>query len=559
MRIQHLSIKNFRGIKELDWTIDSRTVCLIGPNDATKSTILEAIQLVLHPRWNPRVADSDFHRLNVEEAIEIVATVAELPESMQALRKFGGYLRGWDTEAGLIDEPRDDDEVMLTIKCTIDQSLEPKWNVWCERGETSIGHIDRQKLGVSRVGSYVDRDLTWAKGSALYRVTETLKEIEFSAISRKARTAISTESLEELETASRNVQDMAQEFGVNSTENLRPDFDPEKIDINAGSLSLHHAKIPFRLQGLGSKRLTSLAMQKSITEEGTILLVDEIEHGIEPFRVRQLVRNLRDATYDNDSHRIGQVFFTTHSPIAVVECVTGEWHIVRNDLERTTVTQIATGIEGTVRSSAEALLSRSIIVCEGKTEIGLLRALDKKWSEEHGGAGMAYFGVSIVEGRDISSAAERSRHLLQLGYRVLLFADADVSDVNVDLQSLQNSGIEVAVWNEGFNTEKRVFADLPIDTVIKLVEEIVKEDDSFLPTMGIKGLDLDTLKKKLRDSQTESQMRECVAQCTINRKTFKRIDYGEDLGRKISNAIDTIPDTDLHQKVSRVKDWIFAS
>lgn len=256
MRIRHLSIKNFRGIKELNWKIDARMVCLIGPNDATKSTILEAIQLVLHPWWNPQVADSDFHRLSVEEAIEIVATVADLPESLQPLQKFGGYLRGWCKEGGIVDEPRDDDEVILTIKCTIDQSLEPKWNVWCERGEISIGHIDRQKLGVSRVGSYVDRDLTWAKGSALYRVTETLKEIEFSAISRKARDAISTESLEELATASRNVQDMAQEFGVHSTDNLSPDFDPEKIDINAGSLSLHRANVPFRLQGLGSKRLT---------------------------------------------------------------------------------------------------------------------------------------------------------------------------------------------------------------------------------------------------------------------------------------------------------------
>ena len=360
MRIRKLSIRNFRGIKMLDWDINSRTICLIGPNNATKTTIVEAIQWVLHPRWNPPVGDSDFYRLNVQEPIEIVATIADLPESMLSLQKFGGYLRGWNEHAGLRDEPRDDDEAVLTIKLTVDKSLEPKWNVWCSRGDKSIGHLDRQQLGVSRVGSYCGPDLTWAKGSALYRVTETFEGIEFSELSRKARSAISTESLDELVIASQNVEDMVQGFGVNPVDKLRPDFDPDKLNITSGSLSLHDAKVPFRLQGLGTKRLTSLAMQKSVTKEGTILLVDEIEHGLEPVRVRQLVRNLRDAAEGRDGHRIGQVFFTTHSPIAVVESVPGEWHIVRNDLENTSITQIGDDFEATVRASAEALLSRKI-------------------------------------------------------------------------------------------------------------------------------------------------------------------------------------------------------
>ena len=52
MRIRHISIKNFRGIKELDWKVTGDFVCLIGPGDSTKSTILDAIECALYPRWN---------------------------------------------------------------------------------------------------------------------------------------------------------------------------------------------------------------------------------------------------------------------------------------------------------------------------------------------------------------------------------------------------------------------------------------------------------------------------------------------------------------------------
>lgn len=42
MRIRHVSIRNFRGIRELDWAVpDTRIICLIGRGDSTKSTILE--------------------------------------------------------------------------------------------------------------------------------------------------------------------------------------------------------------------------------------------------------------------------------------------------------------------------------------------------------------------------------------------------------------------------------------------------------------------------------------------------------------------------------------
>jgi putative ATP-dependent endonuclease of OLD family len=51
MRIVSLSIERFRCIEKLDWKIDGRSACLIGQGDSGKTTILDAIDFVLSPRW----------------------------------------------------------------------------------------------------------------------------------------------------------------------------------------------------------------------------------------------------------------------------------------------------------------------------------------------------------------------------------------------------------------------------------------------------------------------------------------------------------------------------
>jgi predicted ATP-dependent endonuclease of OLD family len=47
MKLRYLKIKNFRGIKECEWWIKSDLVCLVGPGDSTKTTLLSAVGLAL--------------------------------------------------------------------------------------------------------------------------------------------------------------------------------------------------------------------------------------------------------------------------------------------------------------------------------------------------------------------------------------------------------------------------------------------------------------------------------------------------------------------------------
>lgn len=51
MEIRHLRVENFRGTATLDWAPGDPFCCLIGPGDAGKSTVLDAVEAALSSRW----------------------------------------------------------------------------------------------------------------------------------------------------------------------------------------------------------------------------------------------------------------------------------------------------------------------------------------------------------------------------------------------------------------------------------------------------------------------------------------------------------------------------
>src|SRR6266496_4208013 len=105
MYIRHVRIRRFRGVASLDWNIEARLVCLVGPGDSTKTTVLDAIGYALSPRWSLPVHDGDFHGGDTSRPIEIQVTVTYPPLRLQAEDKYGHYLRGWSPSDGIRDDP----------------------------------------------------------------------------------------------------------------------------------------------------------------------------------------------------------------------------------------------------------------------------------------------------------------------------------------------------------------------------------------------------------------------------------------------------------------------
>lgn len=325
-------------------------------------------------------------------------------------------------------------------------------------------------------------------------------------------------------------------------------------------MSLHDGDVPVSSAGMGTQRLTAIAVQNLSVADGAILLFDEVELGLEPHRIRHLLRMLRrDAS-------IGQVFLTSHSPVAIAELRAPELSIAQKQAGAIKVRRVSEDLQAVVRASAEALLSRSVLVCEGKTEVGLCRAWDRRW-QANGKLPLAHRGAYTIDGGG-SSAPDRALGLQRLGYRVALFIDADVTLGAKKRRALREAQIEVIEWSEGKNTEQRACQDLPWSALQKLVEigceqrgeAAVKQClegnlGQSAVGMTLNGLDF---RQWLEAGIGDDDLRQAIAKCSTikGREWFKRIDLGEALGEIVADALPEIPGTDLQSKIQTLETWI---
>lgn len=67
-----LKISNFRCIEEFEHIFSNGITCIIGRCDSGKTTILEAISMVLSSNWKLSFYDSDFYNQNTSKPILIL-------------------------------------------------------------------------------------------------------------------------------------------------------------------------------------------------------------------------------------------------------------------------------------------------------------------------------------------------------------------------------------------------------------------------------------------------------------------------------------------------------
>lgn len=558
MQIRHLRIERFRGIKLLDWTLAGDVICLLGPGDSTKSTIIEAIELTLSPRWDYGFDDSDFYDGNTDAPIVITATVGQLPDTLLADNKFGLDIRGWNQAEGLRDEPAEGNEAVLSIRLKVDSSLEPEWTVVNDRNPDgrTISSRDRQPLGVLRLSQFVDRHLTWNTGTVLFRLTDGMGSLRglLAAAGRAARSAITADAVPLLTAAAAKAQDLAKAHGVAPKKNYRPGLDIRRVNIGQGGVALHDGEVPLRRAGLGTRRLLTFALQREVAKAGGITLVDEVEHGLEPHRIRSLVRTLRP-----EGGR-GQVIMTTHSPVVIQELDASCLRIVRSVDGETKLVGVAASLQGVVRAVSEALLGQKVIVCEGKTEVGVCRAFDRFWTETQGKEAFAYLGVVPVEG-DGTNAPRRAVDIRRLGYSVCFLGDSD-RELAPAPAAMQTAGINVLIWADGVSIEERIARDLPWEGVLEVVALAFQEPGEQSARGAIAqslGANAALIQGDFRTWEDSQGPREAIGHAGKTAGWFKRIDSGERLGEVVCRYIERIPATDLAQKMTELRQWIDAN
>ena len=479
-RIRRLEIRNFRTIQTLDWTPSNGVNCLIGPGDSGKSSILDAIDLCLGARRSAPFGDTDFYGLDVSRTIQISATLGALPEPLQNLDTYGEFLRGFNLGTGQVeDEPRVGLETVLTLRLEVTGDLEPMWTLYSERGarqqlERSLAWKDRSLLAPARIGTYANTNLSWARGSVLNRLTEERADLgaQLAGAARAARATFGAQAGQQLAQTLQVVTRTANSLGVPVGAGAQALLDAHSVSIGDGAIALHNdAGIPLRSLGTGSGRLLVVGLQRAAAAAATIALVDEVEYGLEPHRLMRLL----DSLGAKDPLQPLQVFMTTHSPVALRELTGDQLFVVRQraGVHAATIAGIDDNIQGTLRKAPEAFLSKSVIVCEGASEVGFARGLDQCWTG-YGATSFLANGGSYVDagGGTPDQCYTRAEAFLRLGYRVLVFVDADKPVTTAGLvDRYVAAGGQHITWRDGLALEDELFQQCSNDTVHALLNK----------------------------------------------------------------------------------------
>jgi hypothetical protein len=566
MKIRHLKIANFRGIRSMDWAVKSPVVCLIGPGDSTKSTILDAIEFSLSARWNIPFDDSDFYMSDVNNPIEIIVTVGQLPEQLLSDQRFGLNVRGWNPASGIHDEPQEDDELVLSIKLRVDDSLEPEWTVVNDRisEPRRISSRERELLAVARLGTEVDRHLSWTRGSILSRLVKdrTNATAVLTRAIRKVRDLAGFDSVDEFKEVAGKTKEAAGKLGVKPMSDYLPAVDGRGMVTGLGSISIHDGKVPLRLAGQGSRHLIALGLQLLLVEDGAILLIDEVEHALEPHRIRHLLRRLQELV-GSDASTGGQIIMTSYSPTVVVELAADRLCVVRSISGETKAKQVSLDLQDTIRAVPESLLARKVIVCEGKTEYGICRALGAHWAHQ-GKPELAYMGVAAVEGSG-SQGPARASALSELGYRICLYGDSDtVTQWKPSVEQLKSEGVRIIIWDENVSTEERIALDVlwqALKDIVALATTLHGQEstlDSICNELGKPRSALgDNMDAWSSFGLSQDIIRKAVGKTAKSKGWFKRIDYGEELGKIVVAQLDHLTGKDLKAKIDELSKWVY--
>ena len=207
-----------------------------------------------------------------------------------------------------------------------------------------------------------------------------------------------------------------------------------------------------------------------------------------------------------------------------------------------------------LKGCAEAFLARSIIVCEGKTECGFVRAFDVA-----GYAPLTLCGAMPVNATGGTKMFTFAGLLHKAGYRVCIFMDSDQRDYESQKQHAKEVGIPIFDWDDGMSIEGQVFNDVPDETVRELVSFAVDEwgKDSVRDCLQANGINLEDM---AASTFITAESRGKIANAAQSHKKpggwYKRIDLGEELGKKVLSVVHQIEDSRLAKTINELAQWV---
>jgi len=415
--IYRLSIARFRGIKALSWSPTRGANVILGGGDVGKTTILDAISLLLSPVNTSVLSDTDYHARDIDAGFVIEAIMSLPPASGINGQLKPSWPWEWNGTEPLVPNIDDDSkpagEPVYRLRVRGTEDLELAYEIVQPDGSTDFFPVAlRRSIGLVRLSGddRNDRDLRLVQGSALDRLLSD-KGLRSRMASELANSDVKDEltdaakkALEDLDTAFKN-KSLPDGLDLAITGGQGPSI-ASLVGLTADR---HGIRLPLASWGAGTRRLSALAIAEQNQGEAPITVVDEVERGLEPYRQRLLMDKLQTSQ--------SQVFVTTHSPATIsAASKAGLWYVDHTgqigplDLAKTAKLR---------KTDPETFLARLAVVVEGATEFGFTCAL----LERALGSPLDQHGVHVSDGGGHEATLGLLEALAEGGLRFGGFAD----------------------------------------------------------------------------------------------------------------------------------------
>ncbi len=486
-------INNFRGVKNAELFLPDNVV-LIGDNNVGKSTVFEALDLVLGPeRLNrrPIIDEHDFYlgeyqSRDEEDAPEIYieATITNLNQEQQS--HFIDYIEWWDIEKSElhVSPPPgtvDSDNIIPAMRVSfsgsydeeeddfVGQTYFPKSDEDGERKD--FRKKDKQICGFLylrslRTGS---RALSLERGSLLdiiLRIKEIRPQMWEKTINVIAEHEVASDPevgisgiLESIEKSIKKY--VPKEWGVSphlKVSNLTREHLRKVITSFIATGEGDHAA-PFYRQGTGTINLLVLAMLSQIAQDkqNIVFAMEEPETAIPPYAQKRIVHEVRKLST--------QSLFTSHSPYVIEEFDLEETVILTRQTDGNLI-QSSVTLPGSIKQRrykrefrtrfCEGLLSRRILLAEGATETSAFPTVALRLSEIDSDkySPLEALGICTIDAGSDSQISDLANLYRQLGKQVYALCDkqdapseAKIKTSVDELYMHSESGLEKLVLN----------------------------------------------------------------------------------------------------------------
>ncbi|BEG76491.1 MULTISPECIES: ATP-dependent nuclease [Achromobacter] len=473
---------------------------ILGGGDVGKTTILEAIALLLSPSNTAVLSEADYWaRDNAQEFV--IEAVMTLPDTTGiGSQSTFAWPWAWDGQNAIppsADEEGDlaaPGEPVYRVRVRGTAELELAWEVMQPNEE--LAHFSsavRRRIGSVRMSADErnDRDLRLVYGSALDRLLADSalrarigKEVAgldlHDSLNDKGKKAI--ESLD------------ARMAGAALPSNLKLGLTTSQ-GLSIGALiglvaTENDVALPLSSWGAGTRRMSALEIASSTDKEASITLIDEIERGLEPYRLRKLIKIL--------AGQHGQIFLTTHSPIAI-SCAE-DAHLWYLDSAGSIGALPRDKIGPQQKRDPETFLARVAVIAEGPTEVGFLQYLLERAFK---GNPLDY-GVRVCDGQGNGATLDLLETLASSG---LLFAGlADDEGTAPERWKKLKDKLKGRLhqWPKGC-TEDHVIGAVPEENLLALLRDAEGEVDGYrlrtlAERLGLQDKSVETIDAALKAS-----------------------------------------------------------